>query len=84
MDESKRSGGTLRSLVVALALVLVVAAIWAASALAAGGSSSSSDSSRSESPAAGFVQDDGEAPNAEDCPERAEDADDSADASADV
>ena len=85
MDESKSNAGPLRTLVVTLALVLVVAAIWAASAFAAGGSSSSGDTATNDAPAASLVQDEeGQAPDAEDCPERSDDAGGNDDASADV
>jgi hypothetical protein len=85
MDESKSTAGPLRTLLVTLALVLVVAAILAASAFAGGGSSSSGDSASNDAPAASLVQDEeGQAPDAEDCPERSDDAGGNDDASADI
>lgn len=58
----------------ALAVALVAAAFWAASAFAAGGSSPAGQS-ESDRPAAAYVQSRDEAPDRDDCPERAGDGD---------
>ena len=60
----------------ALAVAFAAAALWAATAFAGGSSSGTSDPATSPSPAAAFVQEDGQtepddsAPTPDDCPER--------------
>jgi hypothetical protein len=60
----------LRVVIGALAVVAVGAVIWATTALAGGGSSNSRSPEADQSPAAGFIQNRGERPSGEDCPER--------------
>jgi hypothetical protein len=74
----------LRALLGVVALVVVAAAIWATAALATGGSAGSSDSVPNQGPPAVFTQDGGDGSRAEDCPEREEEGEEGADASADV
>ena len=82
--ENRASTARLRVLIGALAVVAVAAVIWATAALAAGGSSSSGSSEADESPAATFVQDRGERPAEEDCPEREGEGDESTDPSSNL
>jgi hypothetical protein len=82
--ENAASTVRLRVLIGALAVVAIAAVIWATAALAAGGSSGSGSSEADESPAATFVQDRGERPAEEDCPERENEGVENPDASSNL
>jgi hypothetical protein len=82
--ENAASTPRLRVLIGALAVVAVGAVIWATTALAGGGSSNSGGSEADQSPAAGFVQNRGERPSGEDCPERDNRGEESADVLSDL
>jgi hypothetical protein len=84
METEAAPNGRPRLLIGVLALVVVIAAIWVTAALAGGGSSSSGGSERNESPAASFVQDRGQAPRDEDCPEHRRQQEDTSDVSANL
>jgi hypothetical protein len=74
----------LRLLIGALAVAVVTAAMFVTVALAGGGSSNSGGSEQNESPAASFVQDRGQAPRDEDCPDKRQQQEDDADLTANL